>query len=155
MSTTVRLFCMAWLAAVALLSGCSTVNSVVPPSTDLDFKVSKQVNPDPSGRASPLVVRIYELSSRSVFDSQDFFALYDNPDQVLSQDMLSKDELVLEPGSKKTVTLRLDRKTRYIAVMAAFRDIENARWRDVVVADPEGYDDFDVNIEKLSITLRD
>ena len=85
MSTTVRLFCMVWLTAVALLSGCSTVNSVVPPSTDLDFKVSKQVNPDPNGRPSPLVVRIYELSSRSVFDSQDFFALYDNPDQVLSQ----------------------------------------------------------------------
>ncbi|MFP8968228.1 type VI secretion system lipoprotein TssJ [Pokkaliibacter sp. CJK22405] len=143
------------IATVVVLSGCGTMNSVVPPSTDLEFNVAKDVNPDPNGRPSPVVVRVLELNSRSVFDSQDFFALYDNPEAALGEDLLSKDELVLEPGEEKSYEMRLDRKTRFIAVMAAYRDLEHSRWRDVVVADPEGYDSFDVKIGKLSISIKD
>nr|MDC2856875.1 type VI secretion system lipoprotein TssJ [Ningiella sp. W23] len=50
------------------------MNKIVPPSTDLIINVSKNVNPDTSERPSPVVMKIFELSSRTIFDTQDFLA---------------------------------------------------------------------------------
>ena len=60
-----------------LIMGCSTMNQFVPPSTELIINVSENVNPDTSERPSPVVMKIFELSSRTIFDTQDFFSLYE------------------------------------------------------------------------------
>lgn len=141
-------------ALLVFLVGCSTVNKFVPPSTDLNINVAADVNPDISGRPSPVVLKVFELSSRTIFDTQDFFSLYDTPEEILGPDLLKKDELELQPGSKLEYRMSLNRNTRFIGVVLAYRDIEKARWRSVIEVDPTGYDDIDVNVESLATYMR-
>lgn len=98
-------------ALLVFLVGCSTVNKFVPPSTDLNINVAADVNPDISGRPSPVVLKVFELSSRTIFDTQDFFSLYDTPEEILGPDLLKKDELELQPGSKLEYKMSLNRNT--------------------------------------------
>ena len=95
---------LAILASVLMLSACSSsnifssaANAIISPSTDLIFHVAKDVNPDLNERPSPVVVTIYQLSSRTIFDNQDFFSLYENAQTILGPDLLTKQELELQP----------------------------------------------------------
>ena len=56
-----------FIVSAVILTSCATINAIVPPSTDLTFNVSEDINPDKSGRASPVVVKVFELSSRTIF----------------------------------------------------------------------------------------
>ena len=102
-----KLFLMSF-SLLFLAMGCSTVNKFVPPSTDLKINVSKNVNPDTSDRPSSVVMKIFELSSRTIFDTQDFFSLYDTPEKILGPDLLKKDELELQPHEILVVGDRID-----------------------------------------------
>ena len=138
-----------------LVMGCSTMNKIVPPSTDLIINVSTNVNPDTSERPSPVVMKIFELSSRTIFDTQDFFSLYDTPEKILGPDLLKKDELELQPDSVQQYKMSLNRNTRYVGVVVAYRNIDQARWRAVIEVDPTGYDDINVNVEAIATYMRE
>ena len=138
-----------------LVLGCTTMNKIVPPPTDLIINVSKSVNPDTSERPSPVVMKIFELSSRTIFDTQDFFSLYDTPEKILGPDLLKKDELELQPDSVQQYKMSLNRNTRYVGVVVAYRNIDQARWRAVIEVDPTGYDDINVNVEAIATYMRE
>ncbi|MBH0000344.1 MULTISPECIES: type VI secretion system lipoprotein TssJ [Pseudoalteromonas] len=150
----VKLYLMSF-SLLFLVLGCSTVNRIVPASTDLKINVSKNVNPDTSDRPSPVVMKIFELSSRTIFDTQDFFSLYDTPEKILGPDLLKKDELELQPNSVQKYKMSLNRNTRYVGVVVAYRNIDQARWRAVIEVDPTGYDDIDVNVEAIATYMRE
>ncbi|WP_245825482.1 type VI secretion system lipoprotein TssJ [Pseudocolwellia agarivorans] len=140
-----------FIVSAVILTSCATINAIVPPSTDLTFNVSEDINPDKSGRASPVVVKVFELSSRTIFDTQDFFTLYESPEKILGPDLLKKDELELQPEQLKEHKMVLNKNTRYIGFVVAYRNIDGSRWRAVVEADPTGYKNITLNIEKLAI----
>ncbi len=141
-----------WVAgSVFLVAGCSTINAIVPPSTDITFHTAGDVNPDLSGRPSPVVVKVFELSSRTIFDTQDFFTLYESPEHVLGPDLIKKDELELQPDGNIEYKMELNKNARYVGVVVAYRDIDSARWRAVVEVEPTGYDNVVMNIEKLAV----
>ncbi|WP_338049751.1 type VI secretion system lipoprotein TssJ [Psychromonas antarctica] len=148
------------MGSILLLSSCtssnlftSTANAIVSPSTDLVFDVAKDVNPDLNDRSSPVVVTIYELSSRTIFDNQDFFSLYEDSKSILGPDLLNKQELELQPEQKLTHTLVLNKNARYVGVVVAYRDIDKSRWRGVVEVSPTSYDDITINVEKLAVYI--
>jgi len=143
------------LMTIVALNACSTINAIVPPSTDLEFNVAKNVNPDFNGRPSPVVAKVFELSSRTIFDTQDFFTLYENPDKVLGPDLIKRDELELQPLEMKKYKMVLNKNTRYVGVIVAYRNIDGAKWRAVIEVDPRYYDDISVNIEKLAIYMKE
>lgn len=138
-----------------VLAGCQAVYATFPPSTKLHFRVAADINPDFDGRPSPVIIKVYELASKTVFENQDFFALYDNPETVLRTDLLKKDELVFEPGQRNEYRMALQPATKAVALVAAYRDIEGARWRAVVDVKPTGYDDFYVYVDKLAVYIRE
>ena len=45
--------------------------------------------------------------------------------------LVSREEYVLAPGENRKLELPLNAETRFIAVVAAFRDIRTARWRAI------------------------
>ena len=145
---------LVWLCGLTLV-GCQAVYSTFPPSTKLHFRVAADINPDFDNRPSPVIIRVYELASKTVFENQDFFALYDSPETVLRTDLLKKDELVFEPGQRNEYRMALLPATKAVAVVAAYRDIEGARWRAVVDVKPTGYDDFYVYVDKLAVYIRE
>jgi len=87
------------------------------------------LNPSISGRPSPLTVRLYELSSLTAFDNADFISLYQGDKATLAAEMLARDDIVLAPGETRPYARNLNPETRYLAVLAAYRDIERAQWR--------------------------
>lgn len=114
---------------LVLLTGCP---GSTPATLKADVSASLQVNPDNKGRASPITVRIYELKSRAAFESADFFSLWDRDREVLGADLVARDEIPLRPGDKPQIERKLKPETQFFAVVAGFRDIERAKWRDIV-----------------------
>lgn len=143
------------LFSVSSMTGCSMMNFFVTPSTTLNFVAAKNLNPDMETRPSPVVVKVFELASRGPIETADFFSLYSDYEQILGPELLNKEELVFNPGQKLSYQRELNRNTRFIAVLVAYQDIENSRWRDVIAVDPKSYDDFSVYLEKLSVFIRD
>ena len=87
------------------------------------------MNPDSRGRPSPVVLRFYELKSLAAFNSADFFGLYERDKETLGPELVAREEFQLLPGDKKQFQRQVQPDTRYVGVLAAFRDLERATWR--------------------------
>lgn len=135
------------------ITGCSVANYMVDPYTTLNFKVSKDVNPNINGRASPVVVRVFELSSRTLFESQDFFTLFDDANGVLGPELISKSEFEFEPGQEYKYSISLRPGVRYAGILVAYQDIDNASWREIVEISPTSYSTVTVNVGELSVFI--
>lgn len=90
---------------------------------------SEQVNPDESGRSSPIVVRVYQLRADGAFAGAEFFDLYSKEKEVLGESLIAREEYVLSPGETRDLEIPLNAQARHIGVLAAFRDIRAAQWR--------------------------
>lgn len=141
------------ILTLSFVSGCSVANYVVDPYTTLDFKVSENVNPNVNGRASPVVVRVFELSSRTLFESQDFFTLFDDASGVLGPELISKSEFEFEPGQEYKHSVSLRPGVRYAGILVAYQDIDNASWREIVEISPTSYSTVTVNVGELSVFI--
>jgi type VI secretion system protein VasD len=100
--------------------------------------VAQELNPDYQGRSSPVNIIVFQLSSADAFSNADFFSLYDPDAAVLGDDLLGRTQLLLQPGEEREWTAEFDRETRFIGVIAAYRDIENAEWRATVELPTKG-----------------
>lgn len=87
------------------------------------------VNPDQAGRPSPIVVRVFELRSLAAFQRADFFSLWEKDRELLGGELINREEYVLSPGERKPFNRQIQADTRYIGVIAAFRDLQRASWR--------------------------
>jgi type VI secretion system protein VasD len=126
------------LLFLGLLAGCSGVTSI-----KAEMRAEMDLNPDFNGRPSPLVVRFYELKSLSVFNSADFFNLFEQDVALLGDELQMRDELAFQPGEVKNLERDLRPDTRYLGILGAYRDIENARWRNSILVE----DDVELIIE--------
>lgn len=131
------------LVAVALLAGCAKAPIVPPPPpvvVSIDLSATPQVNPDVDGRASPIVIRVYELPDAGAFSEADFFALWNQESQVLASTPAKRHEFILAPGGSAASELKLEPSVQQIGIAAAYRDIRGATWRALVPVsqDPQG-----------------
>ena len=119
------------LALTALLGACASG-----PPEDVVLRGSVEavdtVNPDGQGRASPLVIKIYQLKANDKFELADFFALFDQAEAALGADLLAVEDVMLTPGEIKPYEGEFDPETRFIGVVAAYRDINQAEWKSIV-----------------------
>lgn len=126
-----RLLWVASALAGAALPGCSLFASG-PAVLSAQLVVGAQTNPDSRKRPSPVVVRVFELKASTLFEQADFVSLFEKDQAVLGAEFIGRDEMVLRPGETTPLSKKLSPDTRFIGVMAAFRDLERARWRVVV-----------------------
>lgn len=141
----------AMLSMLLTLGGCVAANAIVDPYTRLRIEPLANINPDANDRPSPTVLKVYELSSENTFQNSDFFSLFDEAALTLEDDLIATDEFVVRPGKLYLHEMRLNGKTRYVGIVAAFQDIQNAKWRLVVEASPRGYDTVTVEIDRLTL----
>ena len=113
------------------MSGCASWVASDITKLDIRFTASGDLNPDISGRPSPLVVRLYEIKAPSIFENADFYSLYDYGKETLGPDFVAMEELTLKPGEQLDMKLALQQGTNYIAILGAYRDMNNANWRRV------------------------
>ena len=124
----------AWLAmglmpfAALAVSGCGTSAPKIA-SVSGSLQSSADLNPSVSQRPSPLILRVYELKSDTAFNRADFMSLYQSEQTALGADVVSREEITLQPGETRPYNKQLGAETRFIGVFAAYRNLEQARWR--------------------------
>lgn len=142
------------LLLLGLLAGCSSVS---PFSTltklDMALAASEQVNPDLHGRPSPVVVHLIELRHAVAFENADFFSLYSNAEQSLPKDWLGSEELELRPGERLALKLGLEPGTRFLGMLAAYRDLPHVQWRWVVPITPQQLTRADLVLDQTGIRV--
>lgn len=145
---------MAALAAAAIVALALTACSSTPKPTQVSggITASATVNPSVSKRPSPLLVRVYELKTANAFNAADFVSLYQRDQAELGADVVSREEMTLQPGEKRPYSKTLAADTRFIAVFAAYRDLEHARWRAVVPVQIGQKQKLSIQADELSVT---
>ena len=112
-----------------LLAGCAPKPVVT--TVSITLVAGADANPDARGRASPLTVRVYALKSPGPFEGADFFSLFEKDQATLGAELVQREEMLLRPGETRKLDLTLPPDAKAIGVMAAFRDLDRARWREV------------------------
>jgi type VI secretion system protein VasD len=124
---------LAVLLGVLLIGRPLALAQPTPPagSTPVELTVvgGTELNPNAQGRASPVVVRIFELAGTAAFEAGDFATLTEHPDAALKHDLIAQDEFVLRPGEIQPHNGELGSQVRALGVVAGFRDLEHAVWR--------------------------
>jgi type VI secretion system protein VasD len=132
------MFCIRWAAVLFALALAGCASPPPPPivsNIQLSVSAGADANPDARKRASPVTVRVYALKSSAPFDAADFFSLYEKDTATLGAELVQREEFLLRPGEEKAIPLKFGPEVKAIGVMAAFRDLERARWRAVHVVD--------------------
>jgi type VI secretion system protein VasD len=115
--------------------------------------VGPNVNPDSRKRPSPVIVRVYELKSTALFESTDFVTLFEKDQATLGAEMLSREEFVLRPNDVKAVNKTLSGDAKFIGVVAAFRDLERARWRVAAPVVAGKTNTMKIKVDDVSVTI--
>ena len=140
------------IVALVLLASCSSMS---PYSTltklNLKLTASDQLNPDLNGRPSPIVVRLFELKHPVAFENADFFSLYERAKESLAPDMVASEELELRPGETLELKLSVEEGSRYVGVLAAYRDLPDSKWRYTLQVTPMAVTDVDLTLDQSGI----
>lgn len=146
-----------------MLGGCSSeppkIEQPKPPAEipetkiQVNISVGNLVNPDVNGRPSPIVVRLYELKNIGKFEEADFFKLFENHEASLGSDLLASEKFHFKPGDAKAVSHAISPDTKYIAVTAAFRNFNQAVWRDSIAIETAKTSELSVVLDNLNVSI--
>jgi type VI secretion system protein VasD len=137
---------VACLQPFAAMAGKVKVKSEITAAADL--------NPDRTGRPSPVVLLMFQLSAVDAFKNADFFSLFDPEAASIKADMIERTEMTLQPGEVRPFEAEFDEEARYIGFVVAFRDIEKAQWRGIVELPDKGFIKKVFSRDKLLIQLQ-
>jgi len=142
------------LGIIILLSSCGTSGGPPEPITiDLTISASKNLNPDIEKRASPIVIRIYQLTQIDTFNNSDFFALYENDKSILAKDLSFREEFEIKPSQSNSKPFAIHSTGKYIAVLAAFRDLDKAQWKSFLEIDPLNPPSLKIDLEEFKVSI--
>lgn len=143
------------LALLLALGGCSAL-SPWSETTKLDLTLAgdQRLNPDLHDRPSPVVLRLLELKHPAAFENADFFTLYQRPKESLQPDLVSSEELELRPGETRSLKLSVQPGSRYLGVLAAYRDLPESSWRLVVPLEERRHNRIELDLDARGIHPR-
>lgn len=142
-----------WAVTLTALMTAGCASAPKPTKVSGSIEASPTINPSASQRPSPLMLRIYELKSPTTFNAADFMSLYQRDQAELATDLVAREELTLAPGETRSLSKMLSPDTRYIGVVAAYRDVEHARWRSIAVVEPGKSKKVVIRADALSVAV--
>lgn len=138
----------------ALLGACAGTKTIPPTVLELNIDAAAYLNPNIDEEAAPVALRIYELRASGTFTDSDFFALFDQDQAILGADLVAREELRFLPRESRTITKTLHPDTRYIGIVAAYRNIDEVSWRKAVPVQPESVNRYSVYLGEKELTVR-
>ena len=127
------------ILVITFLVGCASAPK--PPIAKVSLNVKENINlytdKNNHAEARPVVIRVYELNSLAAFNTADFFSLFNDYEAALGSEHLNSEEFQLPPEEQLVFDRTLDIDTRYVGVIAAFRDLEHAQWRASTAVPPK------------------
>ncbi len=138
-------------ASLLLVAGCSSELKRIHLAGVIE--TAEDLNPNYEGEPSPVVVRLYQLRTIGAFQSADFFSLIDDEASALGEDLIAREEIELRPGERIELNRDFDPRARYIGVVAAFRDLEKARWRAFAALPHKARVGVTIHLDRLAVEL--
>ena len=121
-----------WLKNLAILAiTISMLTACGGPSIKVDLSSTPNLNLNANSEPLPVVVRIYQLSDRSSFETTSFADIWKQDMAVLGNSMLTRNEVILNPASENELEFDRHKQAKYVGVVAIFRDPVERKWRDV------------------------
>ena len=135
-------FTRSLIPAVAVLAACAAEpEAPMPVNKTLSVQAGPNVN-QYNNAANPVVVRLYQLSSRSEFEDADFWQIFNNSSPDLAGVVLDQRSLSpLYPGETRLVAFDLEPDVFYLGAFAEFADYETQRFAHAVPIDAETLDE--------------
>lgn len=145
---------LVWACVVMIslsLGGCASP----PQPTKINAQVSatKDVNMNRAGKPSPIFLRFYELKSDALFSAATFDQLYEGAQALLGENLQGSQELFLAPDESKTVSREFKPGSKFLGVLAAYQDIENATWRAVMPVAEHETRDLAITVGRSEVTI--
>jgi type VI secretion system protein VasD len=129
-------YLVAAVMAVLGACGCSVpARKELPVPVEISIAASELLNPTEQGRPSPALLRVYELSGNTFFQSADFFTLLEG-DGARHEEVLDMHEFMLMPGEVRVLRRRLGLNARFLGVVAGYRDVQGSVWRSQAAVPP-------------------
>lgn len=144
---------LAILGTVALFGCADTPEPPEPTVVELTLRAAPDINPSRDGRPSPVVVHVYQLQSLTTFNEADFFQLTDQAAATLGSALVAQEELVLTPGETKTIVRKFKPEARFLGVLASYRDIDHAVWRDSAQVPPNQKTALEARLRAVTVAL--
>lgn len=119
----------------------------------VDIIATTNLNPDLNSRPSPVVVRVYQLKTPGKFEAADFNSLYHNDTATLGSDLVKRDEYILRPGELQQFKNEPEKDANYLAVVAAFRNIDSAGWKSQIIIPQGKRSEIKVLLEALNVAI--
>ncbi|MEJ2372574.1 MAG: type VI secretion system lipoprotein TssJ [Sulfurimonas sp.] len=136
---------------IFLMSGCASK----PTHIDLEITSAKEINVDEDNVSSPLMLVFYELSSADKFAKLSYWDVIDNGGEKLKDDIVSQTKHPILPNEEQTYKIVFSDKTKYLGIVAKFRDIAESNWRYIINLEKDTSNDAELKIEKYSIVKDD
>ncbi len=142
-----------------LLVGCGATGVVKDVFTtitkaDITLSTSENVNPDMNGRPSPVRLFIYELKSTTAFNNADFFSLYDSSIAALGTELVNREDLELKPGETREISREFGAETRFLGIIAAYRNIDTSTWKRVIEIESDSNSDILIELTDSGVNVK-
>lgn len=98
----------------------------------LDIRAERVLNTDRQQASTSLALRVYLLRDGQAFQRASFDSLYDNDEATLGAAMLRRESMHLRPGETRELVLALGADARFVAVLAAYRELDRSQWRSLL-----------------------
>jgi type VI secretion system protein VasD len=151
--TVTRILVPCLVVLLGLSASCGKLMGPKPTQAALELRAASTLNPDDTGRPSPLRLRLYELKSISAFNSGDFNSLYQRDKEVLGGDLVALEEIQVQPGMQKSFTRKLSPDTKFLGVLAPYRKIEQAGWRASMEVPAGKTTPVALDVDSLAVSL--
>ncbi len=106
-----------------LLTGCSA------PQVKIDLTSTATLNMNDYKEPLPVVISIYQLKDRKTFEEASFEELWKSDLTVLSNSLLRKEALTLDPASEQKLVIEKNDNAKYLGIMAAFHQQPDDSWK--------------------------
>ena len=121
------------LLSISLLNGCATG----PVPYEIHGQASPKINLDESGNSLSVVVRLYQLKDKEAFSQLGFDKITSGKSdkEIFGDSLIERSEVVLIPGAPFKSDNTLNASTKYLGVVAMFRQPDANSWRYLLSAD--------------------
>ena len=131
---------------------CGFLAACGPGTLETTVKADAELNPNADNAPSPIMVQIFQLKDDVRFNKSDYVQLINEPDKALGNDLLKSYQHFFNPGEQqKLPDVVLLEQTRFIGIVSAYRNIDNAIWRTIHPVKEGSSYDLEVDLGRLTL----
>lgn len=125
--------------------------NMVANSSNPDNQVIAQENGKADTRATPVMLKVFQLADKSLFLSSTYDDFRGNDfSDSLGKTYISNIDLIVAPNQFRFIDFEeMNEKTHYIGVVALFNGYENRKWKGIVQVKPKGGESYPLLIRVL------